>query len=140
MAAGKVSFELVAPERLLVSRDVDMVTVPGEEGDFGVLPGHAPFMSQVRAGAVEIYDGDAPPERLFVAGGFAEATPERCTVLAVEAFPLANVTRDEAQARLTEADRALREARGEAEQSRAEAARQVAAALAETIDYHGEST
>ena len=56
--ADKVEFELVSPERLLVSQGVDMVVVPGEEGDFGVLPGHALFLSGVRPGVIEIYDRD----------------------------------------------------------------------------------
>src|ERR671912_220924 len=55
--ADKVEFELVSPERLLVSQPVDMVVVPGGEGDFGVLPGHAPLISTVRAGVIEIYEG-----------------------------------------------------------------------------------
>lgn len=138
-APGAVAFELVSPARVLVSRAVEMVVVPGEEGDFGVLPGHAPFMARVRPGAIEIHDGDEAVERLFVAGGFAEATPERCTVLAEEAFPLAGVTRDAAAARLAEADRALKDARDDAERARAEAARSVAAALVETVGYYGES-
>ena len=83
--AEKVAFELVSPERLLISEAVDMVVVPGTEGHFGVLPGHAPFTSTVRPGVIEIYNGGEVTGRLFVAGGFAEVTPERCTVLAEEA-------------------------------------------------------
>lgn len=136
-ASGRIAFELVSPERLLVSRDVDMVVVPGEEGDFGALPGHAPFMSSVRPGTVEVYEGEEASERLFVAGGFAEVTPDRCTVLAEEAFPLADVARTDAAARLADAERALGEARDDAERAAAETARAVAAALLEAIDYHG---
>ena len=83
--ADKVEFELVLPERLLVSEGADMVVVPGEEGDFGVLPGHALFLSGVRAGTIEIYNGETISDRIFVAGGLAEVTGERCTVLAEEA-------------------------------------------------------
>ena len=83
--ADKVAFELVSPEKLLLSRAVEMVVVPGSEGDFGVLPGHAPFISQVRPGVIDVHDGGAVSERIFVAGGFAEVTGERCTVLADEA-------------------------------------------------------
>lgn len=136
-ASARIAFELVSPERLLVSRDVDMVVVPGEEGDFGALPGHAPFMSSVRPGTVEVYEGEEASERLFVAGGFAEVTADRCTVLAEEAFPLADVARTDAQARLADAERALGEARDDAERAAAETARAVAAALLEAIDYHG---
>ena len=80
-----VQFELVTPERLLVSRDVDMVVVPGTEGNFGVLPGHAPLISTIRPGTIDIYEGRTITERIFVVGGIAEVTPERCTVLADEA-------------------------------------------------------
>jgi len=72
MADNKVAFELVSPERLVVSMPVDMVVVPGGEGDFGVLPGHAPLIASVRPGVIEIYDGREVSDRIFVAGGFAE--------------------------------------------------------------------
>ena len=83
--ADTVEFELVAPERLLMSTPVSMVVVPGAEGDFGVLPGHAPFISPVRTGVIDVYRDGAVERRIFVSGGFAEVTPERCTVLADEA-------------------------------------------------------
>ena len=105
--ADKVEFELVSPERLLVSRGVDMVVVPGEEGDFGVLPGHALFLSGVRPGVIEIYDGDSVSDRIFVAGGFAEVTGERCTVLAEEALSLSEVDRTAVEARISDNERAI---------------------------------
>jgi F-type H+-transporting ATPase subunit epsilon len=85
--ADQVQFELVTPERLLVSQAVDMVVVPGTEGNFGVLPGHSPLISTIRPGTIDIYDGRTVTERIFVVGGIAEVTPERCTVLADEAMP-----------------------------------------------------
>ncbi|MBA3880170.1 MAG: ATP synthase F1 subunit epsilon [Sphingobium sp.] len=76
-------FELVTPERLVRSEDVYMVTVPGTEGDFGVLQGHAPFMSTVRDGALHIYKTDkAEPEQLTIKGGFAEVNARGLTILA----------------------------------------------------------
>ena len=84
--ADKLQFELVSPERLLLSEQVHMVIVPGTEGNFGVLPGHAPLISMVRPGAIEIYENRVVTRRVFVTGGFAEVTPERCTVLAEEAL------------------------------------------------------
>ncbi len=134
--ANKVEFELVSPERLLVSQTVDMVVVPGEEGDFGVLPGHALLMSQLRPWVVEIYEGDAVTDRVFVAGGFAEVTPRRCTVLAEEALALADVGRDKASARLSEANQAVDDARDDDERARAESEQAVAAALVEALDYY----
>jgi|SRR6185312_7553422 len=89
--ADKVQFELVSPERLLLSEAVDMVVVPGSEGNFGVLPGHALFISTVRPGVIDVYDGTQIGERIFVSGGFAEVTAERCTVLADEAMPLSSL-------------------------------------------------
>src|SRR5437016_12244302 len=86
--ADRIQFELVTPERLIVSSEVEMVVVPGSEGNFGVLPGHAPLISTIRPGTIDIYEGRTTiTERIFVAGGIAEVTPERCTVLADEAIP-----------------------------------------------------
>jgi F-type H+-transporting ATPase subunit epsilon len=76
-------FELVTPEKLVRSEEVYMVTVPGSEGDFGVLEGHAPFMSTVRDGDLAVYrtQGSAP-ETIRVEGGFAEVSSNGLTVLA----------------------------------------------------------
>jgi F-type H+-transporting ATPase subunit epsilon len=98
--AEKVEFELVSPERLLVSRAVDMVVVPGAEGDFGVLRGHAPLISTLRLGVIDIHESGAVAERIFVAGGFAEVTAERCTVLAEQATRLGDLDRGAIEAEL----------------------------------------
>jgi F-type H+-transporting ATPase subunit epsilon len=91
--ADKVEFELVSPERLLLSRAVEMVVVPGAEGDFGVLPGHAPLISTVRPGVIEVHDEGKVTDRIFIAGGFAEVTAQRCTVLAEVAMPVGDIDR-----------------------------------------------
>ena len=76
-------FELVTPEKLVRSEEVHMVVVPGAEGEFGVLEGHAPFMSTIRDGAVQVYKADgAAPEEIQVRGGFAEVGDKGLTVLA----------------------------------------------------------
>ena len=76
-------FELVTPEKLVRSEDVHMVVVPGTEGDFGVLEGHAPIMSTIRDGALQVYKSDgATPEEIEVRGGFAEVGENGLTVLA----------------------------------------------------------
>ena len=76
-------FELVTPERLVRSEDVHMVVVPGSEGEFGVLEGHAPFMSTIRNGDLAIYrTAGAEPERIAIEGGFAEVNAVGLTVLA----------------------------------------------------------
>jgi F-type H+-transporting ATPase subunit epsilon len=81
----RVEFELVTPERLLLSEMVEMVVVPGTEGNFGVLPGHAPLISTIRPGMIEIYQGQTVTRRIFIVSGVAEVTAEHCTVLADEA-------------------------------------------------------
>ena len=79
-------YELVTPEKLLRSEDVHMVVVPGTEGDFGVLAGHAPFMSVVRPGELAIYSGpNTVAARIHVEGGFAEVNERGLTVLAESA-------------------------------------------------------
>ena len=76
-------FELVTPERQVRSEEVHMVVVPGTEGEFGVLEGHAPFMSTIRDGAVQVYKTEgAAPEEIMVEGGFAEVGENGLTVLA----------------------------------------------------------
>ena len=76
-------FELVTPARLVRSEEVHMVVVPGAEGEFGVLEGHAPFMSTIRDGAVKVYKTEGgQPEEIIVHGGFAEVTPKGRTLLA----------------------------------------------------------
>lgn len=106
-----LQFELVSPERLLVSRDVGMVVVPGAEGDFGVLRDHAPLISTVRPGVIDIYDdGNTISDRIFVSGGFAEVTGERCTVLAEQAVPLKEIDRGAVQKVIEDLQRDLAEA------------------------------
>ncbi len=106
--ADRLQFELVSPERLLISREVGMVVVPGAEGDFGVLPDHAPLISTVRPGVIDVYDdGAANSDRIFVSGGFAEVTGERCTVLAEQATPVGEIDRAGTQAQLEQLQRDL---------------------------------
>ena len=116
--ADQTQFELVAPERLLVSEPVDMVVLPGAEGDFGVLPGHAPFVTTVRPGVIAVYQQGTVRDRIFVAGGFAEVTPERCTVLAEEASMLADLDRARIEGDLRDAREDVAETKDEAERDR----------------------
>ena len=99
-----VDLEIVSPERLLLSRPVDMVVIPAEEGEMGVLVKHAPMIVLLRGGVVRLYEGGQVTERLFVSGGFAEITPLRVTVLADEAMPVADVSRAEGEKRLAAAN------------------------------------
>ena len=124
---NKVRFELVSPQKLVLSRQVDMVVVPGAEGDFGVLPRHSLLISTVRPGVIEVYEGGAVKERIFVAGGFAEVTPERCTVLADEALPVDKIEPASVEAQLKD----LREDAADAGSIEARAAAEKAIAVAE---------
>ena len=133
---NRVEFELVSPERLLKSEPVEMVVVPGTEGDFGVLPGHSLLIATVRPGVIDIHEGGQVSESIFVAGGFAEVSPERCTVLAEEAVPVADIDKDDANKRLEEAKAALAEA-AEAEDGdtgRAEKKLKAAEAMLAAVD------
>ena len=98
--AERVQFELVTPERLLLSEMVEMVVVPGTDGNFGVLPGHAPLISSIRPGTIDVYEGQTVTRRIFVVSGIAEVTPERCTVLADEALPPDEIDRAAVEAEL----------------------------------------
>jgi F-type H+-transporting ATPase subunit epsilon len=105
-----VQFELVSPEKLLLSEEVEMVVVPGVEGDFGVLRGHTPVISTVRPGVIHIFEGGAVKTRIFVAGGFAEVTGERCTILTEEAVPLEEIDREQVEKDLHTAKEDIAEA------------------------------
>ena len=99
---GTVDFELVSPAQLLVSEPADMVVVPGSEGDIGVLPGHSPLIASLRPGVIEIYKTGSVKDRIFVGGGFAEVSTERCTVLAEEATHVRDIDTIQAENRLSE--------------------------------------
>jgi|SRR6476646_10696422 F-type H+-transporting ATPase subunit epsilon len=101
-----VNLEIVSPERLLLSRPVDMVVIPASEGDMGVLEGHAPAIVMLRGGIIALYEGEQITDQMYVAGGFAEVTPERCTVLASEVLAPSDLSRAEGDRRLAEAEAA----------------------------------
>lgn len=86
---GSLQFSLVAPEKILLDQPVSMVVIPGREGDIGVLPGHAPLLTLLRPGVVTVYEEEKVIVKIFVNGGFAEVTPEKCTALVTEGTPLA---------------------------------------------------
>jgi len=86
------TFELVSPEKILFSGDVEQVVVPGTEGDFAVLKDHAPVMSALRPGVLTYTDAKGTSETVFIRGGFVDATPSLLTVLADQAIPVANMT------------------------------------------------
>jgi len=84
----KLNLEVVSPEKLVMSKSVDMVTISGTEGDFGILPGHAAVISSIRPGLLEI-ETDKEIEKMFISGGFIEVLNDKVSILATEVI-LAN--------------------------------------------------
>lgn len=103
--ADKLNFELVSPEKRLAEETCDMVVIPGEEGDFGVLVDHAPMVALVRPGVVEVYQGDKVEKRFFIAGGFCEVSPDGCVLLTDEGLGIEELNRELAERRLDNAKR-----------------------------------
>ncbi|MBL9034738.1 MAG: F0F1 ATP synthase subunit epsilon [Rhodospirillaceae bacterium] len=120
--AEQVKFELVSPERLLLSTEVEAVVVPGAEGDFTVLPGHSRLISTIRPGVITVMQGGRAADRIFVEGGFAEVTPQGCTVLAEHATPVADISREQAA-------QAVQDAKEDIEDSKDDTARGAAAKI-----------
>lgn len=95
-----IQIEIISPEKVLVSREVDMVVMPGAEGDIAAMPERAPMMLLLRGGVVSLYENDAVTDRFFVGGGFADMTATRCTILADKAEPVSEISIDNATAAL----------------------------------------
>jgi F-type H+-transporting ATPase subunit epsilon len=115
----KIAFDLVSPERLLVSADATMVTVPGADGEMGVMAGHEPLISTLRPGVIEVRGASGGQERYFVSGGFAEVTPAKITVLAEDAVPLATLDAAALDQRILDAEEDVAIAKTDAEISKA---------------------
>jgi F-type H+-transporting ATPase subunit epsilon len=118
--ADKLHFDLVSPERLLLSAEVEMVTVPGVEGDFGVLAGHAPVITTLRPGVVTVQRQGSDAERIFVRGGFAEVNLDGLTVLAEEAMPLAELDAAALDQRVRDAEEDVADAKGDRARQKAQ--------------------
>jgi F-type H+-transporting ATPase subunit epsilon len=116
--AEKIHFDLVSPERLLLSEDVDMVTLPGTEGYFGVLAGHAPVISSLRPGVIEVTGGETPNLRMFILGGFAEVDAKKVIVLAEDAIPMADFNLAALDQRIADTEEDLVGAKTDAERVR----------------------
>lgn len=112
--------ELITPEKVAFSATAQMVVVPGTLGDFGVLPGHAPFVSTIRPGIITIDTEDGRQRRVAVVGGLAEVSPERCTVLAEHAVDCEGLTPADVQARIERAREEVAIADDEAQKALAE--------------------
>ncbi|MEX5728371.1 F-type H+-transporting ATPase subunit epsilon [Rhodovulum iodosum] len=110
--ADTMQFDLVAPERKLASLDAKQVMLPGADGNMTVLPDHAPVMTTLRPGIVEVV-GEKGSEQFIVTGGFAEVVGDRATVLAERAHPVSEVTQEMIDEMVAEAHKAHKEAREE---------------------------
>jgi F-type H+-transporting ATPase subunit epsilon len=118
----KLHFDLVSPERRLASKEVYMVVVPGDEGDFAVLANHAPFMSGIRTGVLQVYTEPAGvAEQLFIEGGFAEVNAQGLTILAQEALPVGEIDAQATAQQIGALREALSSAASPAERTRLEA-------------------
>ncbi len=105
-----IDLEIVSPDRVLLRRPVDMVVMPAWDGELAAMPLHAPMMVALRGGVITLHEGGQATDRFFVAGGFAEITPERCTILADEAVPVGEVDHAAAERRVAEAQAAYQAA------------------------------
>ena len=104
--AETTQFELVTPARVLVQQDVEMVTIPGSEGLFGVLPRHAPVLANLKQGRVDIYENGAVTSSFMIDGGLADVTVEKVVILAQRAEDLSKVSAEELSARAANASEA----------------------------------
>lgn len=124
---------IISPERILFSGEARQVTAPGSEGDFGVLPGHAPLISLLRPGTITVDRAGEAPLKLAVAEGLAEVTATHCTILTQKAVPLDGITGADAQAELAAAQTQLDKAVTEEETKAAEARLTMAQAVVEAV-------
>ena len=119
MAVG-FKFELVSPERLLVSKEIEAVVIPGTDGEMTVMAQHAPTMTTIRPGVVTVKPVSGAEERYVVFGGFADILPEGCTLLAESAIDAKDIDREELSSRISNAREDIADAKDDAARTRAE--------------------
>lgn len=113
--------ELVSPERVLSSEDVSFVVLPASEGGIGVLPGHAPLLTSMKPGVIEIHPvNDNAPKKVFVSGGFIDVNQTICTVLALDAQPLEELNQTEIEKQIEELNNSVFSAQDDIEKNRLE--------------------
>jgi F-type H+-transporting ATPase subunit epsilon len=118
--AEAYKFELVSPERLLVSESVESVIIPGTEGEMTVMANHAPVMATIKPGVVTVKPMSGGEQRYVVFGGFADILPEGCTLLAESAVPVADINKDDLARRIQDAKEDLADAKSDEERTKAE--------------------
>ena len=117
--ADKIPFDLVSPEKLLLSEEAEMVTLPGAAGYFGVLAGHAPTISTLKPGVIEVKGGPEGEKRYFVTSGFADVSASSLTVLAEEAIPMESVDAALLDQRIADANEDILQAKTEEARAKA---------------------
>ena len=105
--AGNIRLQVVTPQKLVVDEDAQIVMAPGSQGEFGVLIGHTPFLTTLKNGTVRYDDPNGQEHYVFVSGGFAEALPDRVTVLAESAERQDDIDKARAQAAMERAQKRL---------------------------------
>lgn len=118
--AAAFKFELVSPERLLVSESVESVVIPGTEGEMTVMANHAPVMATVKPGVVTVKPVSGAEQRYVVFGGFADILPEGCTLLAESAVAVGDVNKDDLSRRIQDAKEDLADAKTDEDRTKAE--------------------
>ncbi len=118
--AELLNFELVSPEKLLMSAEVETVVIPGSEGDFGVFVNHAPVLSTMRPGIIDITEADGKKQRIFVRGGFAEVNPKGLTVLAEQAINMDDLDAAAIAQEITNAEEDVADAKSDDKRQKAQ--------------------
>lgn len=132
--AETFKFDLISPEQVLVSEDVGEVLVPGAEGDFTVLPRHAPLIAMLRPGVLRIPGMDGKLDTIYVRGGFADVGPEELSVLAEQAIPLSEVNREMLEQEIKDAEEDVEDAQDEDKKRQAEDTLERLRSLNEALD------
>jgi F-type H+-transporting ATPase subunit epsilon len=128
--------KIISPAAVLVDDYVGQVQVPGVEGDFGVLPGHSPLFSMIRPGVINVTQADGSQRKFFATAGYADVTPESCTVISDHIRDLTDMSASDADEALVAAKTALAKADSASERQQAEKLLQAAEALATAVKAH----
>lgn len=137
MSANAFHLKIISPAAIVFDEHVSMVEIPGAEGDFGVLPQHAPFFSMLRPGVIKIHMADGNSfRRYFAATGYADVSPAGATVLSDHIQDLGDISFDDASEALAAARRAVDEASDDAERQTAHTLLATAEALMQAVNGH----
>jgi F-type H+-transporting ATPase subunit epsilon len=131
--AEAYKFELVSPERLLVSEQVEWVIIPGTEGEMTVMANHAPVMTTIKPGVVTVRAVSGKEDRYAIFGGFADILPEACTLLAEFAVHVSDINREDLARRIQEAREDLADAKSDEDHTKAEQLLHQLAALEDAV-------